>query len=313
MLKVLTDERCKMHEGFTLLTERPTRLKALDEYFISKNFELENKVELIEPTSLRSAHSTEYVDTIRNMSKRRTFGQLSDLMASARSPYLQYYMRVMADTYTAALASASLSIKAGELILKNQASKVFSANRPPGHHASIKRGEGFCLFNNAALCALHLADAGLRVAVIDFDHHHGNGTENILLNKKNPNVLFISSFWENCKYAKKEQIKNSQNNIRVPLRTDASYNTIIGSYNDLAFSQLKAFNADVLVFSAGFDMHCEDPLSSLDMRSKDYFSLTQTLIEQANTRTIISILEGGYEISALVESVDYHLDAIIKA
>jgi acetoin utilization deacetylase AcuC-like enzyme len=168
------------------------------------------------------------------------------------------------------------------------------------------------LFNNIAIGALHALKKGAKkVAIIDFDRHHGNGTEEIVRAYGKENILFISSFQNECKYATKTEASDLIVPIAIPDRSD--FETVKKLYEEKAIKALHAFEPELIFISAGFDMHIDDPLTNIRLESKDFFNLTKMLVDVADDLCdgqVISALEGGYDVEALSECVGYHLEAI---
>jgi len=191
---------------------------------------------------------------------------------------------------------------------------AFCCVRPPGHHAEKKKAKGFCVYNNVADGAFYLLEKyGLnKVAIIDFDVHHGNGTQNIFFN--NEKVLYISShqypYYPGSGSANEKGIKD--NVLNVPLNSGTQSHEFLNAYESI-FKKLKIFKPEFILLSAGFDAHKDDPLAQINLESKDYYTLTKrimTLAKEICGEKIVSILEGGYDLIALKESVDYHIKSL---
>ena len=193
---------------------------------------------------------------------------------------------------------------------------AFCAVRPPGHHAEYDKAMGFCIFNNVAVGANYLIDKYKlqRVAIIDFDVHHGNGTQNIFYSNKK--VLYISTHqYPHFPGTGASHEKGSHNNIfNLPLPAGTSSNEYFDAYEHV-LKKLNEFKPEFIFFSAGFDAHKDDPLSNINLKSRDYFEITKrTLIASKDycKGNIVSILEGGYDLNALAESTEEHLKALIE-
>jgi len=191
---------------------------------------------------------------------------------------------------------------------------AFCAVRPPGHHAEKKKSMGFCVYNNVAVGAHYLIEKyNLRkVAIIDFDVHHGNGTQDIFYN--NEKVLYVSShqfpYYPGSGAANE---KGSKNNIlNIPLNAGTQSNQFLNAY-DSVFKKLKEFKPEFILLSAGFDAHKDDPLAQINLESKDYYTLTKRIMiiaKELCNEKVVSVLEGGYDLNALRESVDYHIKSL---
>ncbi|MDF1856340.1 histone deacetylase family protein [Pseudooceanicola sp.] len=219
---------------------------------------------------------------------------------------------------TAALSAAGGALKAVDLVLQGQADNAFVACRPPGHHAETETPMGFCLFGNVAIAAKHALERhGLtRVAIVDFDVHHGNGTQDLLQN--DPRILFISSHQMPLypDTGAPEETGGHDNVMNIALRAGAdghAYRTILA---DRILPRLRDFAPELILISAGFDAHRDDPLAGLCLVEADFAEITEAICELAaevcNGR-VVSCLEGGYDLDALANSAAVHVDALIAA
>lgn len=225
-----------------------------------------------------------------------------------------------AGTLEAALAAAGTGKLALGLVFKRKYKRVFIPARPPGHHATSTRSMGFCVFNNAALCIKIALDYKLakRVAVIDWDIHHGNGIEEIFYT--NDKVLFMSvhqfPFFPGTGFAADKGIGKGEGfNINVPLPEGAGNEDYLKVFNDTFLPAIEAFQPDLFVVSAGFDGYYDDPLGGHTLNAEGYGALASSVREMAEKTPakgrIISFLEGGYHPSGLVDSVLAVLEAWI--
>jgi len=216
-------------------------------------------------------------------------------------------------TLRAAERAAGAGVLAVDLVMKGEMREVFCAVRPPGHHATRDRAMGFCLFNNIAVAAGHALEAhGLqRVAIVDFDVHHGNGTEDIFRNE--PRVLFCSSF-QHPFYPFTGHEKETDNLVDVPLPAGTGSQEFRAAIAEHWLPHLEEFRPELLLISAGFDAHVADDMSSLALVDDDYGWITtelKAIAERHAAGRIVSMLEGGYEPHALARSVVKHLDALL--
>ena len=201
--------------------------------------------------------------------------------------------------------------------VKNKEFKnAFCAVRPPGHHAEKNKAMGFCIYNNVAVGANHLIEKYEynRVAIIDFDVHHGNGTQNIFYNNKK--VLYISTHqYPYYPGSGSEKEKGKFNNIfNIPLEAGTTAEEYLNAYEHV-LNKIREFKPEFLLFSAGFDAHIDDPLAQLRLGSEDFYKITKRTLEVSKSfcnGNVVSILEGGYDLKALQNSTERHVDALIE-
>jgi len=215
---------------------------------------------------------------------------------------------------TAARHAAGAVVMAVDLVMKRECATAFCAVRPPGHHAERRRAMGFCLFNNIAVGAAHaLAEHGLsRVAVVDFDVHHGNGTEDIF--QGDPRVLMVGTF-QHPLYPYCGFDDPAPNMINVPLSAGSGSEEFRAAVTARWLPALEKFAPEMILISAGFDAHREDPLAGLKFTEADYAWVTQELLAVAarhSQRRIVSSLEGGYALSALGRSAAEHVRVLVE-
>ena len=218
------------------------------------------------------------------------------------------------DSDEAALRAAGAATAAVDAVLVGLDTRVFCAVRPPGHHATRDAAMGFCLFNNIAIAALHALDAhGLqRVAIVDFDVHHGNGTQAIF--EQDRRVLFASSHqWPLYPGSGAGNETGAGNIVNAPLPADADGTLFRAAWTETLLPAIDAFRPQLLLVSAGFDAHRRDPLAQLRLEAEDYAWITRELVRLANRHCggrIVSSLEGGYDLDGLRESVIAHVGAL---
>jgi acetoin utilization deacetylase AcuC-like enzyme len=215
-------------------------------------------------------------------------------------------------TWQAALRSAGAGVLATDLVMRGEVENAFCSVRPPGHHAERAKSMGFCFFNNIAVAAAHALEAhGLeRVAVVDFDVHHGNGTEDIFAN--DPRVLMVSTF-QHPFYPYSGTDDPAPNMINVPVPAGTRGEGFRQVVSDSWLPALRGFAPQAIFISAGFDAHYEDDMASLGLVEADYAGVTQQLKEIAAETAagrIVSMLEGGYALSALARSVTAHIKVL---
>jgi len=193
---------------------------------------------------------------------------------------------------------------------------AFCAVRPPGHHAEKDKAMGFCIYNNVAVGANYLIEKYKynKIAIIDFDVHHGNGTQDIFYN--NEKVLYISTHqYPYYPGSGSEKETGKFNNIlNIPLEAGTTAEQFLNAYENV-LKKLKEFKPEFLLFSAGFDAHIDDPLAQLRLSSEDFYHLTKRTLEVSKSMcngNVVSILEGGYDLKALQDSTKRHVDALIE-
>ena len=193
---------------------------------------------------------------------------------------------------------------------------AFCAVRPPGHHAEKDKAMGFCIYNNVAVGANYLIEKYKynKVAIIDFDVHHGNGTQDIFYN--NEKVLYISTHqYPYYPGSGSENEKGKFNNVfNIPLEAGTTAEEYLNAYEHV-LKKLKEFKPEFLLFSAGFDAHIDDPLAQLRLNSEDFYQLTKRTLDVVKSfcnGNVVSILEGGYDLKALQDSTQRHVDALIE-
>ena len=253
---------------------------------------------------LKIAHESDYIDEVENSFPKKGLHFLDgDTIVSPGS-------RQASSDAVASIITAIDSVQNKEF--KN----VFCPVRPPGHHAEKNKAMGFCIYNNVAVGAHYLIDKYKfnKIAIIDFDVHHGNGTQNIFYD--NEKVLYISThqypFYPGTG-ANNEKGKHD-NILNIPLPAGTNSEEYLNAYEHV-LKKLKEFKPEFLLFSAGFDAHQDDPLAQFKLRSKDFYDITKRTLKVINksiNNKVVSILEGGYDLNALKESSEYHLKALIE-
>ncbi len=218
----------------------------------------------------------------------------------------------------AAFRAAGAVVRGVDMVLSGDAANAFAAVRPPGHHAQTDTAMGFCLFGSAAIAARHALDHhGLsRVAVVDFDVHHGNGTQDLLWDE--PRALFVTSqqmpLWPGS--GSPDEVGATGNILNLPLAPDSGSAEMRAVWRDRGLPRLRSFAPELIIVSAGFDAHIHDPLAQLNWETGDYAWLTGELCGLAQgvcQGRIVSTLEGGYDLNALCAATRAHVQELMKA
>lgn len=291
---------CLKHEMGPHHPERPQRLMAIEDQLKSSQlFDYLLHVDAPKATleQIGRVHDMLYVDDILAASPA------SGLVALDPDTYLNPY------SVDAALRAAGAAVCGVDLVMGGEIDNAFCNVRPPGHHAERERAMGFCIFNNVAVGAAHaLAVHGLkRVAIVDFDVHHGNGTEDIF--QEDPRVMVCSSFQHPYyPFSGADTIDGHLINVRLPAGTDGK--AFRAAVEAAWVPQLDVFKPELILVSAGFDAHVEDDMAGLALTEADYAWVTDLILSAAERharRRVVSCLEGGYALHALGRSVAAHL------
>ena len=296
----VTHSDCLKHEMGAHHPERPARLTAIEDQLIASGvgqYLQRFEAPLATDEQLARVHPLEYVRAIREVAPEQGTVHLDP--DTAMNPH----------TLNAALRAAGAAVKATDLVMEGKHSSVFCSVRPPGHHACRTRPMGFCIFNNVAVAARHaVAEHGLeRVAIIDFDVHHGNGTEDIF--EGDGNVLMVSTF-QHPFYPYSGTESPASNMVNVPLAAGAGSREFREAVREAWIPALDDFEPELVIFSAGFDAHAEDDMAMLRFSDADYGWVTQAVKAIADKHAkgrIVSMLEGGYSLSALGRSAVQHI------
>lgn len=296
---------CERHDPGEGHPESPRRLAAIRDHLISlRVMDLLREYEAPEvtPEALLRVHSADYL------------AQLEALAPAAGIVAVDADTRMTPDTLPAARRAAGAGVLAVDLIMKGEVNRAFCAVRPPGHHAERGKAMGFCFYNNIAVAVAHaLAVHGLkRVAVVDFDVHYGNGTEDAFFDE--PRVTVLSSFQDHL--FPDNPVRDLPGRFfNLPLAPGTTGREMRQHYHDQLLPALDAARPQLLFVSAGFDAHYADPLAQLRFKEEDYAWLTEQIATIANRHAkgrVLSMLEGGYDPGALGRSVAAHVRALLE-
>jgi len=304
---LLTHPACLKHDTGYGHPERADRLRAIDDALAAPSFKSLRREEapLADLTVIERLHPKAYVEMVRAAIPKQDHAWLDpDTVVSPGS-------------WEAALRATGAAIHAVDQVIVGKADNAFCAVRPPGHHAEPSRAMGFCLFNSVAIAALHAraAHGAKRVAVVDFDVHHGNGTQAAFWSDKD---LFYGSTHQIPLFPGTGALDETGggNIFNAPLKPGDDGEDFRAAWQTRILPALDAFGPDVLLVSAGFDAHIKDPLAQLRLVEADFAWVTEKLLEAAAKHTggkLVSTLEGGYDLDALASSTAIHVETLMGA
>lgn len=291
--------------------ENPGRLNAIQKNIESSKYY--NNLTLIQPRKatvedIAKVHGTGYIRSVEDSCRNGVRNLDADTVISA-------------DSYQAALLSAGAGLEALDKILEGTVGNAFCAVRPPGHHAEQNKAMGFCLFNNVGVIARYAQDVKniQKIFIFDWDVHHGNGTQHSFYKDSS---IYYSSIHQYPFYPGTGGVDETGtgdglgSNLNLPMRAyscDADY---INAIEHKLIPVIQKFNPDLIIISAGFDAHENDPLAQINLSTDCYGKMTQKLMEIANdvcNGRILSMLEGGYDYSALADSVQLHVETLSRS
>ena len=307
MTILYTHKSCLLHEVAAGHPENPSRLKVLEALFADDIFkDLERRdAPLGTVDQIALMHSEQYIEEIIRAVPDN--GLL----------YLDADTSLSPGSSEAAMRGCGSVCAAIDALMTENTKNAFCAVRPPGHHAETEKAMGFCLFNNAAIGAAYAQEKFKvdRVAVVDFDVHHGNGTQEMFWSQ--PNLLYASTHQMPLfpGTGAISEIGEHNNIINAPLSAGSGSSEFRTAFNDLIFPGLRKFSPDLLIVSAGFDAHADDPLASLNLNNDDFSWVTSELLsiaEKYSDGRLVSVLEGGYNLEALSSSVSVHVRELMS-
>ena len=286
--------------------EKIDRVTAIIENFKrldNKNLVWEKPNEFDE-SHLITTHSSDYIKMVNNSFPKNGFNFLDgDTIVSPGSK----------DATKDAVGSIIAAIDGVE---QKKYKNAFCCVRPPGHHAEKEKAMGFCIYNNVAVGANYLIKkyGYKKIAIIDFDVHHGNGTQDIFFDNKN--VLYVSThqypYYPGS--GSEKEVGKYNNILNIPLKAGTTGDEYLNAYENV-LKKIQEFKPEFLLFSAGFDAHDNDPLAQLKLNSEDFYLITQRTLQISKSfcnGNVVSILEGGYDLKALQESTQRHVDALME-
>lgn len=312
-ITLFSHPECALHQVDDEHPESPARINGINDQLIASGIDLfvtHKDASLIDIDTLKHTHSEAYIDDLLQKDQ-----QLQANSESSTSPHIMLDddTVMMAGSLQAARRAAGAVVDAVDEVMGSGNKRAFCAVRPPGHHALRDRAMGFCLLSNIAIAA-HYAQRQYNlqsIAIVDFDVHHGNGTEDIV--QGDPHITLFSSYQKDF-YPFPDASAAKSNVIHTPLpagSSGAEFRQAVTPW----FDQLEQLQPQLIFISAGFDAHNEDPMAHLRLNESDYIWITQRLVTIANTHCegrIVSVLEGGYDISALGRSVVAHIKVLIE-
>ena len=303
---LVTSDTFQNHDTGPGHPEQIARISVINENFKKLNNPniLWKKPSIISDEIIKNTHDAKYVDLLKKSFPSKGFSSLDgDTIISPGSK-------------EATFDAAGSIIAAIDGIQNKEFKNAFASVRPPGHHCNQNKAAGFCILNNIAIGAKYLLNKYKykKIAIIDFDVHHGNGTQDIFY--ENENVLFISTHqYPYYPGSGSEQEKGKFNNIyNIPLPAGTNSEEYLNAF-EFALKRLKDFKPEFVLISAGFDSHVKDPLAQFKLETEDFYTITKRILETSKkfcNGKVVSILEGGYDLEALKDSAKRHVDALIE-
>ena len=307
MTILFTHQSCLLHEVAAGHPENPSRLKVLEALFADDIFkDLERRdAPLGTVDQIALMHSEQYIEEIIRA------------VPDNELLYLDADTSLSHGSSEAAMRGCGAVCAAIDALMTENTKNAFCAVRPPGHHAETEKAMGFCLFNNAAIGAAYAQEKFKvdRVAVVDFDVHHGNGTQEMFWSQ--PNLLYASTHQMPLfpGTGAESEVGEHNNVINAPLSAGSGGSEFRTAFNEIIFPGLRKFSPDLLIVSAGFDAHADDPLASLNLYEDDFSWITLELLsiaEKYSDGRLVSILEGGYNLEALSSSASVHVRQLMS-
>ena len=305
---VFSHTDCLLKENGLNHPEKKERLLSiLDSIKSIKDFKIN-----IEEAPLANINDIFLVHPKKHIEKIFSLIPKKGLIGVEKEPYADTML--CSNSKNAILRSCGAGLSAANMIINKNKKRIFCAVRPPGHHAETVRANGFCFVNNIAVSAKYLQKKYKinKIAILDFDVHHGNGTQEIFYKD---NSIFYGSIHEFPLFpgTGSEEERGVGNIFNAPIKAGTNGKDFIKIFEHKILKNVDKFKPEIILISAGFDAHIRDPLANINLTTKDFFEITKEIVKLANTYSngrIISFLEGGYDLTALSESIKEHLNAL---
>ena len=300
----ISHENCHLHDTGQGHPENASRLSAIEDKLLQSGV----------LDFLRNIHAPEVTrDQLLRVHSAGHLTNMDALMPKQGFAKLDPDTIVSPNTMPAAMRAAGAVVSAVDLVMSGQVQNAFCNVRPPGHHAERSRAMGFCLFNNVAVGAAHALETYdlSRIAIVDFDVHQGNGTEDICIG--NDKILYCSIF-QHPFFPFTEPPKNTMNVISVPLDASAKSTEFREAIKDYWIPAMMRFRPELIFISAGFDAHRDDDMSYVSLVDADFRWVTEQIVNVAEFSAqgrVVSVLEGGYEVNSLARCVELHLRVLM--
>ena len=305
---VFSHTDCLLKENGSNHPEKKERLLSiLDSIKEIKDFQIDiEEAPLANINDISLVHPKKHIEEIFSLIPKK------GLIGLEKEPYADTML--CSNSKNAILRSCGAGISAANIIIKENKKRIFCAVRPPGHHAETVRANGFCFINNIAVSARYLQKKYKinKIAILDFDVHHGNGTQEIFYND---NSIFYGSIHEFPLFpgTGSEEERGVGNIFNAPIKSGTNAKDFIKIFEHKILNNVDKFKPEIILISAGFDAHIRDPLANINLESNDFYKITKKIVDLANIHCngrIISFLEGGYDMIALHESIKEHLTAL---